>query len=220
MLIEKNYYLNKSARDAYRSYLLSYASHSHKDIFNVHELDLQGKIPFYNVSPNLTAYAILQYALPSSIDFSMYFLTWPILSVITTQMMRCVDTRLDIIHTYSINQRDDAIIHFFPSLSPSPSPSLLRLFSISLSLPFPLSFYPSGVGKAFGFSVPPRVDLNFSARGDKKAATSRTNQSRRVEGSEGAQQGGRKDFGSSGHAFSADNPYGKKAAGDKRQFSR
>jgi len=41
-LIEKNYYLNKSARDAYRSYLLSYASHSHKDIFNVNELDLQG----------------------------------------------------------------------------------------------------------------------------------------------------------------------------------
>jgi ATP-dependent RNA helicase DDX18/HAS1 len=54
MLIEKNYYLNKSARDAYRSYLLSYASHSHKDIFNVHELDLQGAslfhdIPFYSI---------------------------------------------------------------------------------------------------------------------------------------------------------------------------
>jgi ATP-dependent RNA helicase DDX18/HAS1 len=42
MLIEKNYYLNKSAREAYRSYLLAYASHSHKDIFNVHEIDLQG----------------------------------------------------------------------------------------------------------------------------------------------------------------------------------
>jgi hypothetical protein len=40
-LVEKNYYLNKSARDAYRSYLLAYASHSHKEIFNVHELDLQ-----------------------------------------------------------------------------------------------------------------------------------------------------------------------------------
>jgi ATP-dependent RNA helicase DDX18/HAS1 len=77
----------------------------------------------------------------------------------------------------------------------------------------------SGVGKAFGFSVPPRVDLNFSARGDKKAPTGRTNQARRVEGAE-PQQKGRKDFGSSGHAFSADNPYGKKAAGDKRQFSR
>eukprot|EP00816_Leptocylindrus_hargravesii_P006936 CAMPEP_0196818016 /NCGR_PEP_ID=MMETSP1362-20130617/63660_1 /TAXON_ID=163516 /ORGANISM="Leptocylindrus danicus, Strain CCMP1856" /LENGTH=576 /DNA_ID=CAMNT_0042195925 /DNA_START=16 /DNA_END=1746 /DNA_ORIENTATION=+ len=41
-LIEKNYYLNRSARDAYRSYLLAYASHSHKDIFNVHQMDLQG----------------------------------------------------------------------------------------------------------------------------------------------------------------------------------
>jgi len=30
MLIEKNFYLNKSAREAYRSYLMSYASHSHK----------------------------------------------------------------------------------------------------------------------------------------------------------------------------------------------
>jgi len=40
-LIEQNYYLNRSARDAYRSYLLAYASHSHRDIFNVHELDLQ-----------------------------------------------------------------------------------------------------------------------------------------------------------------------------------
>jgi ATP-dependent RNA helicase DDX18/HAS1 len=40
-LIEKNYYLNKAAKDAYRSYLLAYASHSHRDIFNVHELDLQ-----------------------------------------------------------------------------------------------------------------------------------------------------------------------------------
>ena len=87
-------------------------------------------------------------------------------------------------------------------------------------IPFSFYFTFSGVGKAFGFSVPPRVDLNFSARGDKKAPTSRSNQSRRVEGSDEKQQGGRKDFGSSGHAFSADNPYGKKAAGDKRQFSR
>ena len=40
-LVEKNYYLHKSARDGYRSYLLSYASHSHKQIFDVHTLDLQ-----------------------------------------------------------------------------------------------------------------------------------------------------------------------------------
>nr|WCZ58509.1 ATP-dependent RNA helicase [Andalucia godoyi] len=40
-LVEKNYYLHQSAKDAYRSYLQSYASHSHKEIFNVHALDLQ-----------------------------------------------------------------------------------------------------------------------------------------------------------------------------------
>ena len=39
-LIETNYALNRSAKDAYRSYLQSYASHSLKDIFNVYELDL------------------------------------------------------------------------------------------------------------------------------------------------------------------------------------
>ena len=106
-LIEKNYYLNRSARDAYRSYLMSYASHSHKDIFNVHELDLQG------------------------------------------------------------------------------------------------------IGQAFGFSVPPRVDLNFNVKGDKrkKAKLEERNKSklRYIE---------------SGRAFSAENPYGKRAEGDKRQFSR
>ena len=40
-LVEKNYYLHRAARDAYRSYLLAYASHAHKDIFDVHALDLQ-----------------------------------------------------------------------------------------------------------------------------------------------------------------------------------
>ncbi|KAK1410199.1 hypothetical protein QVD17_36734 [Tagetes erecta] len=40
-LVGNNYYLNKSAKDAYRSYLLAYNSHSMKDIFNVHRLDMQ-----------------------------------------------------------------------------------------------------------------------------------------------------------------------------------
>ncbi|KAL4557333.1 hypothetical protein LXL04_035508 [Taraxacum kok-saghyz] len=40
-LVANNYYLNKSAKDAYRSYLLAYNSHSMKDIFNVHRLDMQ-----------------------------------------------------------------------------------------------------------------------------------------------------------------------------------
>ncbi|KAI9321647.1 ATP-dependent RNA helicase HAS1 [Dichotomocladium elegans] len=39
-LVEKNYYLNQSARDGFRSYLQAYASFSHKKIFNVNSLDL------------------------------------------------------------------------------------------------------------------------------------------------------------------------------------
>ncbi|KAK8207597.1 ATP-dependent RNA helicase [Zalaria obscura] len=40
MLIGKNYYLNKSAKDGYRSYLQAYASHSLRSVFNVQQLDL------------------------------------------------------------------------------------------------------------------------------------------------------------------------------------
>lgn len=39
-IVEKNYYLHQSAREAYRSYILAYANHQHKHIFNVHTLDL------------------------------------------------------------------------------------------------------------------------------------------------------------------------------------
>ncbi|ODH44878.1 ATP-dependent RNA helicase HAS1 [Paracoccidioides brasiliensis] len=39
-LIGQNYYLNKSAKDGYRSYLQAYASHSLRSVFNVHKLDL------------------------------------------------------------------------------------------------------------------------------------------------------------------------------------
>ncbi|KAG6837125.1 ATP-dependent RNA helicase [Arthromyces matolae] len=39
-LLQKNYYLHKSARDGYRSYLQSYASYSLKKIFDVNKLDL------------------------------------------------------------------------------------------------------------------------------------------------------------------------------------
>ncbi|EEC48111.1 predicted protein [Phaeodactylum tricornutum CCAP 1055/1] len=99
-LIESNYYLNRASRDAYRSYLLAYASHSHRDIFNVHELDLQA------------------------------------------------------------------------------------------------------VGVAFGFTTPPRVDLAFGKEKRKKKVDGKT---ARLAGS--------------GHAFSADNPYGKRDASDRRQFS-
>lgn len=96
-LIDTNYYLNRAAKDAYRSYLMAYASHAHRDIFNVHELDLQA------------------------------------------------------------------------------------------------------VGRAFGFTSPPRVDLAFGREKKRK-------QENKGRGS--------------GHAFSAANPYGRKQPDDKRQFSR
>jgi ATP-dependent RNA helicase DDX18/HAS1 len=40
-LIEKTFYLHKSAREAYRSYLQGYAQASLKDVFDVHNLQLE-----------------------------------------------------------------------------------------------------------------------------------------------------------------------------------
>lgn len=40
-LVSKNYYLHQAAKDAFRSYILAYNSHSLKEIFNVHSLDLK-----------------------------------------------------------------------------------------------------------------------------------------------------------------------------------
>jgi ATP-dependent RNA helicase DDX18/HAS1 len=54
-LINKNHYLNTSARDGYRSYLQSYASYSLKKIFDVNNLDLAkvGKAFGFNVPPKV-----------------------------------------------------------------------------------------------------------------------------------------------------------------------
>ena len=40
-LIEKNYFLHKSAVEGYKSFVRAYSSHSLKNIFNVHQLDLK-----------------------------------------------------------------------------------------------------------------------------------------------------------------------------------
>eukprot|EP00741_Cyanophora_paradoxa_P000732 tig00000441_g705.t1 len=118
-LMEKNYYLHKSARDAYRSYLQAYASHSLKDIFNVHALDLQK------------------------------------------------------------------------------------------------------VARSFGFSVPPKVNLNIMGSGKGEKIRRRgggggfgTGPGR--QGSKGAVLQRK----AGGHSFSAANPYGKREKGDARQFTR
>eukprot|EP00249_Psilotum_nudum_P018779 c26958_g1_i1 orf=116-2218(+) len=105
-LVEKNYYLYQSARDAYRSYLLAYNSHSMKEIFNVHCLDLQA------------------------------------------------------------------------------------------------------VAASFGFSCPPKVNLNL----DSSAAKFRKKGLKGFKGGKGRLEGK-----NSGHGFSARNPYGKRLGGDKRQ---
>jgi len=99
-LVGKNYYLHKSARDAYRSYLHAYNSHSLKDVYDVNALDL------------------------------------------------------------------------------------------------------AGVATSFGFDHPPKVTLMLKPGGAKAG--------REQKGKKGAK---------SGHGFSADNPYGTKKTGDKRQFS-
>jgi len=39
-LVQKNYFLHKSAREAYRSYVQAYAQHGLKSVFNIHSLDL------------------------------------------------------------------------------------------------------------------------------------------------------------------------------------
>ena len=116
-LVEKNYYLHQSARDAYRAYILAYNSHTLKDVYNVHELNLA---------------------------------------------------------------------------------------SVALS---------------FGFHRPPKVQLNL----DSKAANGR-----KKLGEGGGSRGGPRGTGGSdyrrqkgtGHGFSAENPYGKRKAGDTRQFVR
>ncbi|KAF1783677.1 P-loop containing nucleoside triphosphate hydrolase [Phytophthora cactorum] len=68
-----------------------------------------------------------------------------------------------------------------------------------------------GVAKSFGLQVPPKVTLPVKTNGKtgKRKGTSFDN--------DGSSRGGK--FQRSGHAFSADNPYGKRASGDKRQFA-
>jgi len=103
-VIEKNYHLHRSSRDAYRSYMHAYAAHSHKDCFDAHRLDL------------------------------------------------------------------------------------------------------ALVAKSFGFGAPPKVELNLKHTSRQKKGAGSKKSSITSQ--------------STGHNFSADNPYGKRAPNDKRQFVR
>ncbi|EGR30044.1 hypothetical protein IMG5_143800 [Ichthyophthirius multifiliis] len=64
-LIERNYFLNKCANEAFKSYLHAYASHNLKDIFDVANLDLQkvGRAFGFKIPPrvNLSIFINLQH---------------------------------------------------------------------------------------------------------------------------------------------------------------
>jgi ATP-dependent RNA helicase DDX18/HAS1 len=49
-LVEKNYYLYTSSKEAYRSYILAYNSHQLKEIFNVYALDLSNVSKSFGLS--------------------------------------------------------------------------------------------------------------------------------------------------------------------------
>jgi ATP-dependent RNA helicase DDX18/HAS1 len=76
------------------------------------------------------------------------------------------------------------------------------------------------VAKSFGFSVPPKVSLNIES----KAVHGRRAKKVAAGGGGGADYRRGKHGLSlkpqSGHAFSAANPYGVRAAGDTRQLAR
>jgi ATP-dependent RNA helicase DDX18/HAS1 len=67
------------------------------------------------------------------------------------------------------------------------------------------------VAKSFGFSGPPRVNLNIES----KAA-----HGRRAAKAKAGTADYRRFKGQSGHTFSAANPYGVRAKGDNRQLAR
>jgi ATP-dependent RNA helicase DDX18/HAS1 len=70
------------------------------------------------------------------------------------------------------------------------------------------------VAVSFGFSVPPKVNLNL----DSNAAKFR--KQRKSGGPLLPGMDKPKGRAKSGHTFSAANPYGKRADSDKRQFTR
>ena len=68
----------------------------------------------------------------------------------------------------------------------------------------------AAVARSFGFTTPPRVNINIESR----AAHTR----KAIKGGTGAGVDYRRQ--KTGHGFSAQNPYGKRAEGDRRQFVR
>ena len=73
-LIEKNYFLHKSAQEAYKSYIRAYASHSLKNIYEVNNLDLKKvALSFGFKVPPYVDLSILYNAVLITIDVSLCF---------------------------------------------------------------------------------------------------------------------------------------------------
>ena len=73
------------------------------------------------------------------------------------------------------------------------------------------------MARSFGFTTPPRVNLNIESKASHARKAAKTQYK-----AGGGGGGGGADYRrmKTGHTFSAANPYGKKAAGDTRQFIR
>ncbi|RYG92450.1 DUF4217 domain-containing protein, partial [archaeon] len=145
-LVEHNYYIHKSSVEAFKSYLLSYASHSHKDIFNVHNIDLQALAKAFGL------------AVPPRVNH------------------------------------------------------------------LPFSIKGKSTGKIEGNAV--KSEANGAGEGGQSniiehAAGGRESSgggNRKRKHEDGEDGGKQRIYKTSGHAFSADNPYGKRDSNDKRQF--
>eukprot|EP01039_Chlorochromonas_danica_P010915 gene10916-12131_t len=150
-LVEKNYFLQKSAQDAYRAYLLAYASHSHKDIFDVHAIDMQALAKAFGLS---------------------------------------VPPR--------INHLPFSVKGGSSSSSSSTRPTA-----------------SAGNGEV-QVNIIDRTAAAASRGGD----DGRRGKKRALEGETEGENRAKHFHRSSGHVFSADNPYGRREATDKRQFVR
>lgn len=70
-------------------------------------------------------------------------------------------------------------------------------------------FFAQAVALSFGFSCPPKVNLQI----DSNAAKFRKKGPKGMVGGKGRLEGR-----GSGHGFSSNNPYGKRGEGDRRQL--
>lgn len=69
LLISKNYFLHKSAQEAYKGFVRAYASHKEKRLFDVEKLDLKAVAKSFGFS------------VPPYVDLSILFLRLAVIAV-------------------------------------------------------------------------------------------------------------------------------------------